>query len=222
VETLADFYQALTEISPLFCLLGEIACVAFLAPNKKNDRLQLLRAAKGFLRTYYHLIKYESDFDLAQSVRLSPQNITWMEFSKFISEAQSIRDDQVSPRYCYGEIRLRLNFYSPFFLHGWRYEWDIPQYNTYFGRLYGHILLIFAMLSLVLSAMQVELAAESIVGDKWQAMLSTSRYFSVICILVLALIALSLISTLMVMVGNKWVYALGGLRRKRKNLNCIS
>ncbi|KAF7167912.1 hypothetical protein CNMCM6106_003282 [Aspergillus hiratsukae] len=125
-------------------------------------------------------------------------------------QRKSIPDDEVSPRYCYGEIRLtRLNFYSPFFLHRWRYEWGVSQYSTYFGRFYGHILFIFAMLSLMLSAMQVELAAESIVGGKWEVMVSTSRYFSVICIVVLALIALPIISMVVAMVGNEWVYAIG-------------
>jgi hypothetical protein len=179
-----------------------------------NDREKLLQAAKGLLRTYYHLVQYESDFIMAQEARLLSQDITWEEFSNFISKAQFIGDDEVSPRYCYGEIRLtRLNFYSIFFLHRSQYEWGRPQYSTYFGQFYGHILFIFAMLSLLLSAMQVELASESLVGDKWLSLWYICRYSSVICIVLLILIALSILGRLIAMIASEWLYAIRSTRK---------
>jgi hypothetical protein len=73
------------------------------------------------------------------------------------------------PRYHFGEIRLScLNFYSKFLLHRTRYEWGRPLYSAYFSKFYGHILFVFAMVSLLLSAMQVELAAEALVSGPEQ------------------------------------------------------
>ncbi|PGH00207.1 hypothetical protein GX51_05904 [Blastomyces parvus] len=187
--------------------------------DRSHDREQILSAAKGLLRTYYHLIQHESDFDIAQSTHLLPQNITWTEFSKFIAHAQSITDAEVSPRYCYGEIRLtRLNFYSMFFLHRSSYEWGRPQYSAYFNRFYGHILFIFAMASILLSAMQVELAAETLVSsaNQWASVSSVFRYFSVVCMLLLLIIALLLLGILVVNIGSEWVYAVRSMRRKRE------
>ncbi len=81
-----------------------------------DSRETLVQAAKGFLRTYYYLVRYESDFHLAQSARLLPRDIGWEEFSNFIGKAQFILDSEVAPRYHDGASRLtRLNFYAKFF-----------------------------------------------------------------------------------------------------------
>ncbi|GIJ91446.1 hypothetical protein Asppvi_010411 [Aspergillus pseudoviridinutans] len=186
------------------------------SPLESHDREELLQAATGLLRTYYYLVQYESDFRVAQSTGLLPQDITWHGFSNFIAEAQFIHDRDVAPRYHYGEIRLtRLNFYSKLFLHRSQYEWGRPQYSDYFNRFYGHILFVFAMLSLLLSAMQVELASESLVADVWMPTWYIFRYVSVVCIFVLALTALSILVTLIAMISNEWVYAIRSMKRKR-------
>ncbi len=183
-----------------------------------DSRETLAKAAKGFLRTYYHLIRYESDFDMAQSARLLPRDIGWEEFSNFINKAECIHDSEVSPRYYYGEIRLtRLNFYAKFFLNRWRYEWGRPQYSNYFNRSYGHILFVFAILSLLLNSLQVELAAESLIGGQWSAMWYISRYFSAICLTLLVLIALTFSGTLSFMIVDEWIYALRAMRTKRRS-----
>ncbi|KAF1951068.1 hypothetical protein CC80DRAFT_496349 [Byssothecium circinans] len=181
-------------------------------------REKLVQAAKGLLRTYYYLIKYESDFDMAQSAGLLPRNISWEDFSRFISQAQFIRDWEVSPRYHYGEIRLtRLNFYAKFFLNRWRYEWGRPQYSTYFNRFYGHVLFVFAILSLLLGSLQVELAAESLIKAKWSVMGYIARYFSAICLVVLFLFSLFFTSMLVVMIAHEWIYAIRAVRQKERN-----
>ena len=175
----------------------------------QGEREMLCRAAKGFLRTYYHLVKYESDFDMAQSARLIPSSVTWEAFSSFISEARFIYDDDVSPRYCYGELRLtRLNFYAKFFLRRFRYEWGRPQYSTYFNRFYPHLLFVFALLSILLNSMQVELAVESLTPHPWVPVWNISRYFSSICLVGIVLTIFCCIAVPMGLFIDEWIYAI--------------
>ena len=184
-----------------------------------RNREKLVEASKGLLRTYYYLIRYESDFNLAQSVGLLPRNTNWDDFSKFISGAQFISDQEVSPRYHYGEIRLtRLNFYAKIFLNRWRYEWGRPQYSTYFNRFYGHALFIFAILSLLLNTLQVELAAESLIHNKWNAMWDMSRYLGVACLVLLLFVTIFFTGILVFMITHEWVYAIREMRKKRAEL----
>ncbi|EXL39849.1 hypothetical protein FOCG_17559 [Fusarium oxysporum f. sp. radicis-lycopersici 26381] len=77
------------------------------------------RAALGYLRTYYYLVKHESDLRIAQDPNLClvPPNITWKQFCDFTSSLGDIADGDASLRYTYGEIRLtRLSFYAPLLL----------------------------------------------------------------------------------------------------------
>ncbi|KAL4756185.1 uncharacterized protein BDW70DRAFT_154397 [Aspergillus foveolatus] len=194
-----------------------LTSTSLVAPS--HDRETIVSAAKGLLRSYYYLIQHESDFTIAQATNLLPGNITWAEFSNFIAHAQSIADAEVSPRYHYGEIRLtRLNFYSKFLLHRTRYEWGRPQYSAYFSRFYGHFLFIFAMVSLLLSAMQVELAAEALVSgpEQWYTVFYIFRCLSVVCVVLIVAVALSLLGTLILNIGSEWVHALRGMRRKKR------
>lgn len=185
-----------------------------------GDREKILQGARGLLRTYYHLIKYESDFDIAQTSRLLPQDVTWEEFADFIGGSQLIRDSEVSPRFTYGELRLtRLNFWSRFFLKRWRYEEGLPQYGAFFNEFYGHILFVFAVFSLILSALQVELAAESLVDDKWSGLWYTSRYASIICLVLLILLAFNLAMVLIAMLADEWIYAIRQVRFKRPSMD---
>ena len=83
----------------------------------RNERIR--RAALGYLRTYYHLVQHESDLRVAKDPNLClvPADITWEQFCNFTSALGNIDDQDVSPRYAYGEIRLtRLNLYAPFLL----------------------------------------------------------------------------------------------------------
>jgi hypothetical protein len=67
----------------------------------------------------------------------------------------------VSDRYCYGELRFsRLNFYAPIFFRRFSFEQLHGQYSDYFGRLYGPVLFVFAIVSTLLNSMQVEMAVE--------------------------------------------------------------
>jgi hypothetical protein len=182
------------------------------------ERESIQRAARGFLRTYVYLIQYESDFRIAQEhqLQLVPSSVTWEGFSRFMAQAHDILDSEVSPRYSYGEMRLtRLNFYCKFFLRRFQYERYHGQYSSFFSRFYVHFLFAFAILSIVLNAMQVELVVEQLHVAQWTRMWTFSRWFSVICLVATLLLVVSLISLVVGMIVDEWIFAIKTVRRKR-------
>lgn len=173
------------------------------------------RAALGYIRTYRYLIKHESDFDLAQSHNLIPSKVTWPQFCAFISSFDCILDDHVSGRYQYGELRLsRLNFYCMFFLRRFHFEYLPMQYSAYFSRYFGPLLFAFAVLSLLLGAMQVEINVQEMTGSGLGSTLMVYRWFSIIIMLVGLGISVFLSCYVLYMIANEWVFALR-FRRKR-------
>jgi hypothetical protein len=132
------------------------------------------RAALGFLRSYSHLIQHESDFHIAKSSHLTPFNITYTSFQIFIAPFRHISDEAVTPRYHYGQIRLtRLNWAVRLFRPSsgpshslsknirWfpYYQNRGTQTGEYFEKFGAPLLFLFASLTLILSSMQVVLAA---------------------------------------------------------------
>ena len=172
-------------------------------------RARVNASALGFLRTYRHLIRHETDFNIAQQdhLRLIPRDVEWPSFCRFMSELSSIDDSVVSKRYCYGELRLtRLNFYAPLLLRKFHFEQVHGQYGDFFARLYGPILFVFALVSTVLSSMQVALAAEQLVTVQWVSIWYVSRWFSVLSLLGSALIAGWFVLLWLWMFLDEWVY----------------
>nr|RBQ86886.1 hypothetical protein FVER53263_13064 [Fusarium verticillioides] len=91
-----------------------------LCSSNTSEDVRIRRAALGYLRTYFHLIRHESDFRIAKdpTLCLIPGGISWEQFCDFTSDFDEILDKDVSLRYAYGQIRLtRLNFYAPIILH---------------------------------------------------------------------------------------------------------
>lgn len=180
------------------------------------------RAALGYLRTYRFLIKHESDFEIAQSKRLIPQNVTWLEFLRFISQFDSIQDAHVSARYAYGELRLsRLNFHARIFLHRFHFEQIHGQYSDFFSRYYGPFLFVFGILSVALSAMQVEIAVETLAVEtlpvvEWKSFWGVCRWFSVICLSGVVLFGCMFFLLFGGMIVDEWIFAIRDLRRKRR------
>ena len=172
-------------------------------------RARIRASALGFLRTYRYLIRHETDFHIAQQdhLRLIPKDVDWPSFCRFRSELSSIDDSVVSKRYCYGELRLtRLNFYSPLLLRKFHFEQVHGQYGDFFARLYGPVLFVFALVSTVLSSMQVALAAEQLVSVQWVSIWYVSRWFSVLSLLGSALIAGWFVLLWLWMFLDEWVY----------------
>ena len=163
-------------------------------PELNAQKEDLARAALGFLRTYLLLIQYQSDFDMALAHSLMPANATFESFCLFSSRFDSINDSEVAPRYHYGELRLsRLNIWCKIFLRRWHYHTVHRQYRQYFARFYGPLLFTFGFFSVVLSALQVEMAVENQYQSgnepdlEWPHFWTFSRVFSVLSLVVVGL-----------------------------------
>lgn len=139
---------------------------------ESTSKFDKYRNAAGFLRTYAFLIQHELDFIIAQSHNLVPQDVSFQRFQQFISKFRDVGDDDVAPRYHFGQIRLnRLNWTTHIvkatrvisFAEGrfpWNYQetyWEITQYLQVYV---APLVFIFAALSVVLSSMQVMLAVK--------------------------------------------------------------
>lgn len=191
--------------------------------DEPSDRLgerrnSIRKAAAGFLRTYRYLIRHETDFNIAQQEQLNliPKDIDWPSFCRFTAEICSIDDAAVSGRYCFGELRLtRLNLYAPLLLRKFHYEQVHGQYGDVFARLYGPILFVFALISTILSSMQVALAAEQLVAVQWVKMWYVSRWFSVLSLIGSAVIAGWFVLLWLWMVLDEWVYTSRQKLKKR-------
>ena len=194
--------------------------------EEKHKTCTMIRmSALGFLRTYYHLIQHESDFEIARNeTRLLPSDITWTEFCAFSKDFLGISDNDVSVRYHYGELRLtRLNLYAKFIIGKFQYERVHGQYGAFFSRFYGPLLFIFGIFSIILSAMQVELGVETLTNAQWQSFWYACRWFVIGALASMMLLVLALISLLVGMTVDEWVFALrrryerGGFRRRQQS-----
>ena len=186
----------------------------------QGDREVVMRSALGYLRTYYYLVQHESDFVLAQDapLRLIAPDITWTQFSHFINQLSAVSDFTVSPRYSYGELRLtRLNFYIKFFQRKMHFQQVHGQYGAYFSQFYGPLLFVFSILSLILNAMQVELAIEQVDdGVHWKGMRKLARWCSVGVLVVSAVVTGLLAVVLVGKIVDEWVFAIKDRWGKRK------
>ncbi|KAI4194039.1 MAG: hypothetical protein LQ346_003771 [Caloplaca aetnensis] len=189
----------------------------------------LVKAALGFMRTYYHLIQHESDLHIAKQCRLlpssssssSPTEPTLEQFHAFIAGFGDIQDDRVSPRYSSsGTLRLsRLNLWSKIFLHRFQFYRTNRQYGEYFARFYAPILFFFGILTVVLGAMQVGLQADGSGNGgrhRWTALRETSLWFSVATLMCICAIGLVLLFLLVYMLLRELLFATKGVIRRRR------
>jgi hypothetical protein len=175
-----------------------------------NDQIRVRKAALGYLRTWFYLIKYESDFRIALELDLIPKDTLWVEFCDFTSEFEDIQQSDVHPRYAYGEIRLtRLNLYAPIAIRKQYFQRVTYQYGAYFSQFYGPILFFFGILSVVLSGMQVAVAAEQISPVVTSRLLiRSSLWFGVVTIICSAVLVFSLAFLWVYKVAKEWKFAL--------------
>lgn len=126
-------------------------------------------------------------------------------FMKFIDHFAGIANDEVSPRYTYGDLRLsRLNIWAKVFFRRWMFPKVHRQYGAYFAEFYGPVLFVFAVFSTVLSAMQVVLAS----GDMWSSFVEISKWFSVVTLLWAASICAFLALLWAFILSRKTIFAL--------------
>ena len=160
-----------------------------------DQQQRVRRAAKGFLRSYAYLIQYKSDFDLATSTehRLLLKNVRYKDLVQLLKACKDgVSDDDASPRYQYGDLRLtRLNFWCKFILRRYTFQKIKSQYTSHFAYYYGPLLFVFALMSLLLDGLQVELAALPILDPGAQDGFATrfSRASSGITLTMLGIIA---------------------------------
>jgi len=133
------------------------------------DDDQLYESARGFVLSYIWLIRYKSDFEIAKDEWLLPSDLTWPVWRAFVESIwQKVvpdNPDPISKRYRYGELRIsrldQIYRFAPQFLlkHLVRgYLYSYPSYGGFFKREFAWLIVAFAYLSIVLSAMQVGLA----------------------------------------------------------------
>jgi hypothetical protein len=189
------------------------------SPGSELDSLR--KTTLGYLRTYFYLIRHESDFLVAtdEKLQLLPSGTKFIEFVDFASRLEGIINKDVAPRYSYGEIRLsRLNFYSKIFLGKWNFQRVNRQYSDYFASFYGPILFAFAVFSTFLNAMQVELTVETLDEHSlWKGFWYFCRYFSVLCVATVGVLILWMGSLLFYKIVKEWEFALKDRRTSKQN-----
>ncbi|KAF5649614.1 hypothetical protein F52700_510 [Fusarium sp. NRRL 52700] len=185
----------------------------YLCSNNTSEDVHIRRAVLGYLRTYFYLIRHESDFRIAKdpTLCLIPESISWEQFCDFTSDFDKILDKDVSLRYAYGQIRLtRLNFYAPIILHKSYFHRVDFQYGQYFARFYAPILFAFGITSVTLSGLQVVASLETGGGASWQGL---ALGVSVLAILVSFGLLIGLGVLLSWKIGKEWKFAIKERRR---------
>ncbi|KAL8694632.1 MAG: hypothetical protein Q9218_000727 [Villophora microphyllina] len=192
-------------------LLSHAFWIQYLAgADMDQDRVQVRQAAMGLLRSYYYCVRHESDLRVAQQPQLSliPTNITWAQWCNFSTSFDTIKNSEVAPRYHYGKLQLsRLHWLVRIRLRELNYFYIDGYYGESFARYYGPLLFIFGTLSVLLSAMQVGMAVEQLQTRNWVAFWSVCRWFSVISLLLSAVVALYLIVSLLIKTLDEIIWA---------------
>ncbi len=186
----------------------------------KDDRYEAVKALKGFLRTYCHLIKHKSDYDIAVRHHLIPENLQWSKFAHFLQDISNIVDDEVSPRYAFGELRLtRLNLCTRIFLRRLVFRNLHGQYGTYFASFFGPLLFTFGFFSIILSSMQVFLASNTFPGQSHDLVAAgiVFRRFSTGTMVFICLLGLLFLLIVVVGLFRELVFALGDLWSRRRS-----
>jgi hypothetical protein len=131
--------------------------------TSSNERSRSIATCLGFLKTYASLIRRRSDFNLAKKHGLlgSLCDVTFEPFIAFIASFDGVPRVAISSRWRFGLLQLdSMNFLSALHLRRWHLNRFEARWTVYFSRFFPVILFIFAMFSVMLSAMQVIIAAE--------------------------------------------------------------
>ncbi|KAL4949082.1 hypothetical protein BDW69DRAFT_188664 [Aspergillus filifer] len=184
-------------------------------------RSMLYKDALGFLYSYLTLIRYESDFFIAQSHSLLPPDLpweTWRRLSQEVLQNNIITAQSINPRYTLGSLYLsRLNIIYAL-VYGDILRGYSGQYRSITELFAENVAPISAMtiyIALVLTAMQVGLATDTLAENR--AFKNASYGFTVFAIVaplvgvfaVFLVGAARVISTLVF-----WVLWRGGYKRR--------
>lgn len=191
-------------------------------PREASTKAQ---SVLGYLRTYALLIRHPSDFHLAVESKLVPEDVNWNQFARFIEGFRHVKDDQVSPRYCFGQLRLtRLNWavriFRPSSSQWWYYHEMYWNTGAYMERFLAPLLFVFGSLAIVLTAMQVLVAVPdgSIMDtSQWTAMVKTSWGFSIAMISLVVTIWLAFVGGFVLLLICQAAFAARTLIRTEKS-----
>jgi hypothetical protein len=186
--------------------------------------------AIGFLRSYALLVPQRLDFTIARETHLIPDEVDWLQWSKFIRNFRQLGDESVARRYHYGQLRLsRLNWVVRLFRPKqattmWFYE--IPYWSTteFVARAALPLLFVFASVSLALSSMQVALSVPDGLwsrGPSWPGLQDMSRAFWIFSIAVLLLWAVIWVLLLGIpLAALVWQFTWGFTNREKNGTTC--
>ncbi|KAK4682444.1 hypothetical protein QC764_116430 [Podospora pseudoanserina] len=164
---------------------------------------EVYRASLGFMRSYYHIIRFEIDFHEACKKKLMPRKDngkfpTYEEWCEFIEPFSLVGDKHVSRRFKYGELRLtRINRAAMFFRFNLAYFHLLPQWGSFLSHILAPLITAFAVCSVILNSMQVTLAAIEVANEtnydipgpeEWKRFMNVSLYFPIIVILSIVLV----------------------------------
>lgn len=178
------------------------------AKSVKKCNGGLRTCALGFLFSYTALITHESDFEIAREKRLLPEQVTWSAWTTLVKQldTQNIYD-KIDERFKYGELRLsRLNkIYRftrcPWLLGPYMSHWH--QYGSYFQDNFTWLASTTVYIAIVLTAMQVGLAADKLKDNR--SFQSASYGFTVFSILGPLVAAMLIIVAFLVLFVFNWV-----------------
>ena len=158
---------------------------------------ELYGLATGFLYSYCRLIESPLDLALAHKLKLLNDNITWeMWYSFSTAILQNIRFEDFNKRWEYGELRLgRLNLIWRATGRGFTYFTIHTEYATYFNQYFKFFITVFALLAIILQAMQIIIAVKHESGS-WDNIcygFSLATLFAVVASLAYVLLAFFLL-----------------------------
>lgn len=142
-----------------------------------KDRI-LSQNAKGFLLSYLWLIRQKSDFLIAQRESLVNNDLVWEQWISFSAAIFPSIDpnglEGTSPRYLYGELRLRrVNWIYRLcrktrtpktLIRGYFYGYQ--RYSSFIAQNFAWVLTAIVYITIVLTAMQVGLATSELQDSK--------------------------------------------------------
>ncbi|KAI1126526.1 hypothetical protein F5Y10DRAFT_244711 [Nemania abortiva] len=145
-------------------------CACTQGANDLCGRQKLRKCALGFLFSYAALIRYESDFLLAQARYLIPSEARWEGWRQLVVELQTEHIyDKIDERYIYGELRLsRLNkiqyLHASVAFRGYMPTWR--RYGDFFYDNFTWLASATVYIAIVLTAMQVGLATDALMKNR--------------------------------------------------------
>lgn len=202
---------------------------------------KVYQASLGFIRSYYYIIQFETDFEKACEIGLipkkptppapatpggdaTPKHPTYEEFCAFMgSFVTDIKDTDVNYRFGYGELRLtRINKTTLFFKRKMAYFHMLPQWGSYLQHLLTPIITVFAILTVILNAMQVTLAAHEVgpesVEPNWLPFINLSLYLPVAVMILISILLAFLLGGVLAMGFKDLIWA-KTVRHRRKHGN---